>query len=68
MLRGATSVLENPVLRLVVSEASCDAKGVITDHRLSAVLGACGFTVSHLPRPSGLVKPTENYLAVRDSS
>ena len=68
VLHGATSVLENPVLRLVVFEASCDADGMITDQRLSAVLGACGFTVSHLPRPSGLVKPTENYLAVRDSS
>jgi len=32
------------------------------------VLGAAGFAVSHLPRPSGLVKPTENYVAVRDSS
>ena len=68
VLRGATSVLENPVLRLFVFEALCDAEGVITDHRLSAVLGACGFAISHLPRPSGLVKATENYLAVRDSS
>jgi hypothetical protein len=68
VLRGATTVLENPVLRLVVFEASCDSDGVIIDQRLPAVLGACGFAVSHLPRPSGLVKPTENYLAVRDSS
>ncbi|HCK76972.1 MAG TPA: hypothetical protein DHW07_07490 [Gammaproteobacteria bacterium] len=68
VLCGATAVLENPVLRLVVFEAACDADGVITDQRLPAVLGAAGFRVSHLPRPSGLVKPTENYLAVRDSS
>ncbi|MBT5226803.1 MAG: FkbM family methyltransferase [Proteobacteria bacterium] len=68
VLRGATTVLENPVLRLVVFEASCDSDGVIIDQRLPAVLGACGFAVSHLPRPSGLVKSTENYLAVRDSS
>jgi len=68
VLCGATAVLENPVLRLVVFEAACDSDGVIADQRLPAVLGAAGFAVSHLPRPSGLVKPTENYVAVRDSS
>jgi len=48
-----------------VFEALCDAKGVITDLRLPALLEGAGFRVVHLPRPSGNTKPTENYVALR---
>jgi FkbM family methyltransferase len=65
VLRGAAAVLQNPTLRLVVFETACDAKGVIIDPRLPELLKQAGFTVSHLPRPSGRIKPTENYLALR---
>ena len=63
VFRGATAVLQNPALRLIVFEALCDAKGVITDSRLPALLQDSGFRV--LPRPSGNIKPTENYVALR---
>lgn len=46
-------------------EAFCDAKGVITDLRLPALLEGAGFRVVHLPRPSGNIKLTENYVALR---
>ena len=65
VFRGATTVLKNPALRLIVFEALCDAKGVITDSRLPALLEGAGFRVVHLPRPSGNIKPTENYVALR---
>lgn len=65
VLRGAKATLQSPRLRLIVFEARCDSSGVITDQRLPALLGESGFTVSHLPRPSGVIKPTENYLALR---
>ena len=65
VFRGATAVLQNPALRLIVFEALCDAKGVITDSRLPALLQDSGFRVLHLPRPSGNIKPTENYVALR---
>ena len=65
VLRGAKATLQNPRLRLIVFEAQCDSSGVIMDQRLPALVGESGFTVSHLLRPSGVIKPTENYLAVR---
>jgi len=65
VLRGAAAVLQNPILRLIVFETACDAQGNITDPRLPELLEQAGFRVSHLPRPSGRIKPTENYLALR---
>ena len=47
-------------------EALCDAKGVITDSRLPGLLKEARFRVVHLPRPSANIKPTENYVALRD--
>ena len=46
-------------------EVICDAKGVITDLRLPALLEGAGFRVVHLPRPAGNIKLTENYVAFR---
>ena len=46
-------------------EVICDAKGVITDLRLPALLEGAGFRVVHLPRPAGSIKLTENYVALR---
>ncbi len=63
VLCGAEQTLGGGSVRLVVFESECDAKGQILDPRISQLLGDCGFAIRHVPRPSGVIKPTENYQA-----
>ena len=67
VLRGAEQTLRGGSVRLVVFESECDAKGQILDPRISQLLGNCGFAIRHVPRPSGVIKPTENYQAYSGS-
>lgn len=62
-LCGAEQTLGGGSVRLVVFESECGATGQILDPRISQLLEDCGFVIRHVPRSSGVIKPTENYQA-----
>ena len=66
VLCGGEGVLADRGLRLIVFEAEVDRDGRIRDQRIVALLEKCGFSIAHIRRPSGMLKPTENFSAQRD--
>ena len=68
VLNGADKVLSAPDTRLIVFEAEIMPTGEIKDDRLPAIFKKNGFTVTHIPRPSGTLKFTENFCAMREYS
>ena len=68
VLNGADKILNAPETRLIIFEAEITPTGQIKDNRLSAIFKKNGFTVTHIPRPSGTLKVTENFCAIREQS
>lgn len=68
VLNGAGKVLSAPETRLIIFEAEIMPTGQIKDDRLSEIFKKNGFKVAHIPRPSGTLKATENFCAMREHS
>lgn len=60
---GARDLLENHPPRLLIFETACGRDGTISDTRLPVMLTQYGFCITRVERPSGVIKPTENYVA-----
>ena len=65
VFKGAMKTLSDRRLRLITFEAEVDRQAQMTDRRLFDLLRSLGFGIDHIPRPSGSLKPTENFCARR---
>lgn len=68
VVQGAKEMLARHPPKAIVFESACDGNAMILERQIPTLLESYGYSVTHISRPSGLIEPRENYLAVRAST
>lgn len=65
VLKGSQRLLKEIPPKAIIFESECKQSGEISTPVLTNLLESLGFRVTRIQRPSGLIEPRENFLAVR---